>query len=72
MSNVQGFKRVSGVIWSFATLLSCWLVYAAFHNMGTFIGLLSLPVLGVPFALHKMICWFLDGFAPTPDQQKGG
>ena len=64
MNRIQGLKRVSVAIWSVVTLFSFWIVYAAFHNMGTLIGFLSLPTLVVPFFLHKMICWFLDGI-PT-------
>ena len=62
MNRIQQLKRVSLGIWSVATLFSFWLVYAAFQNMGALIGFLSLPVLVVPFFLHKIICWFLDGF----------
>jgi hypothetical protein len=64
MNRIEKFKRVSAVIWSVATLFGCWLVFAAFQSKGVLVGFLALPVLVVPFGMHKGVCWVLDGFAP--------
>lgn len=65
-----GLKRLSLVWWSFVALCATLMLAVVINdnyarNMGSEAGYAVLT-LGVPYGLHRLTCWVIDGFSRSP------